>query len=371
MLGSLVQSLKWYCFSSEIPFGDGMHPFDPTSLRLFVAVCEERNIALAAQREAIVPSAVSKRIAQMEAQAGTPLLTRGRRGVAITPAGETLWRYAREALQLLERMQAELTAYAEGVQGQVRVFASMSALAQFLPADVGRFARDYAQVRVSMEEREIWDVVRGVEEGRADIGVCWDAVDLGRLQCFDYRRDRLAVVLPAGHPLAGRKSLRFADTLDHEHVDILGRSIMKTTQQRQAAIAGKPLRTRLQVATVDAACRIVAAQLALAIVPREEARLFEQPLGLAVVPLADDWAERRFVLAVRDAAALAPAARLLLDSLRAGAAAAPPPPLTAGSAKAAAAAPQASAAKARAPRGVPTATAPPPAAARRRAPRRA
>ncbi len=296
-----------------------MHPFDPTSLRLFVAVCEERNIALAAQREAIVPSAVSKRIAQMEAQAGTPLLARGRRGVALTPAGETLWRYAREALQLLDRMQAELTAYAEGVQGQVRVFASMSALAQFLPEDVGRFARDYAQVRVSMEEREIWEVVRGVEEGRADIGVCWDAVDLGRLQCFAYREDRLAVVLPAGHALAGRRRLRFADTLDHEHVDILGRSIMKTTQQRQAAIAGKPLRTRLQVATVDAACRIVAAQLALAIVPREEARLFEQPLGLAVVPLADDWARRRFVLAVRDANALAPAARLLLDSLRAGA----------------------------------------------------
>jgi DNA-binding transcriptional LysR family regulator len=176
MLGRTLESLKWYVFFFRVPFRDVMHPYDPTSLRLFVAVCEERNIALAAQREAIVPSAVSKRIAQMEAQAGTPLLARGRRGVAVTAAGETLWRYAREALQLLDRMQAELTAYAEGVQGQVRVFASMSALAQFLPADVGRFARDHAQVRVSMEEREIWEVVRGVEEGRADIGVCWDAV---------------------------------------------------------------------------------------------------------------------------------------------------------------------------------------------------
>lgn len=349
-----------------------MHPYDPISLRLFVAVCEERNIALAAQREAIVPSAVSKRIAQMEAQAGTPLLARGRRGVAITPAGETLWRYAREALQLLDRMQAELTAYAEGVQGQVRVFASMSALAQFLPADVGRFARDYARVRVSLEEREIWEVVRGVEEGRADIGVCWDAVDPGRLQRFAYREDRLAVVLPAGHALVGRKRLRFADTLDHEHVDILGRSIMKTTQQRQAAIAGKPLRTRLQVATVDAACRIVAAQLALAIVPREEARLFEQPLGLAVVPLADAWAKRRFVLAVRDAKALAPAARLLLDSLRDSARAAPP--LTPGSAKAAGAAPAGPPAwveKDPAAGAVRTGTAASSMAARRRAPRRA
>lgn len=299
------------------------HPFDPISLRLFVAVCEERNIALAAQREAIVPSAVSKRIAQMEAQAGTPLLERGRRGVGVTPAGETLWRYARESLQLLERMQSELGAFAQGVQGHVRVFASKSALAQFLPQDVGSFARRYEHVRVSIEEREIWEVVRGVEEGRADLGVCWDAVELGRLQGLPYHQDQLAVVLPAGHPLAARKQLLFADTLDHEHVDILGRSIMKTLQERHAAIAGKRMRYRIQVATVDAACRIVAAQLALAIVPREEARIFEQPLGLAVRPLRDTWARRRFVIAVRDAKALSPAARLLLDSLRASARAQP------------------------------------------------
>jgi hypothetical protein len=36
----------------------------------------------------------------------------------------------------------------------------------------------YLDVRVSLEEHEIWEVVRGVEEGRADIGVCWDAVDV-------------------------------------------------------------------------------------------------------------------------------------------------------------------------------------------------
>ncbi len=44
--------------------------------RLFIAVCEERNIANAAKREAIVPSAVSKRISQMEQEAGVQLLER-------------------------------------------------------------------------------------------------------------------------------------------------------------------------------------------------------------------------------------------------------------------------------------------------------
>lgn len=300
-----------------------MRSFDPTSLRLFIAVCEERNIAAAAKREAIVPSAVSKRIAQMEDEAGVQLLERGRRGVAITVAGETLWRYARESLQLMDRMQAELGALAQGVQGHVRVFGSMSAVAQFLPEDVSDFARRYRDVRVSFEEREIWEVVRGVEEGRADIGVCWNAVDLRGLRSFNYRRDHLAVVLHPAHVLARRRSLRFEDTLDHEHVDIVARSIMKATQQSAAAAAGKQLRYRIQVSTVDAACRIVAADLALAIVPREEASAIQQALKLKVVPLRNAWAKRQFVVCVRSAQALSVPAQLLLDSLRASAAAAP------------------------------------------------
>jgi DNA-binding transcriptional LysR family regulator len=302
---------------SAISNRDGrVRAFDPVTLRLFVAVCEEGNIAAAAEREAIAPSAVSKRISQIEADTGATLLERGRRGVALTPAGEVLWRYARESLALLDRMQAELSAFAEGVQGQVRVFASMSAIAQFLPADVSEFARRYERVRVTFEEREIWEVVRGVEEGRADLGVCWDAVDLRGLQAFPYHEDRLAAVLYPGHPLATRKRLQFEDTIDFEHVDIADRSIMKAMQEGHAAAAGKRMRYRIQVSTVAAACRIVAADLALAIVPAEEARSMARDLGIHVVPLANAWASRRFVITVRDPEALSVPARLLLDSLR-------------------------------------------------------
>jgi DNA-binding transcriptional LysR family regulator len=292
-----------------------MRSFDPVSLRLFVAVCEERNIASAAKRAAIVPSAVSKRISQMEAEAGVQLLERGRRGVTVTAAGEVLWRYARESLQLLDRMQAELGAFADGVQGYVRVFASKSAVAQVLPGDVSLFAKTYRDVRVSLEEREIWDVVRGVEEGRADIGVCWDAVDLRGLKTYPYHRDRLAVVVHPDHPLASRETVAFEETIDYEHVDIVARSIMQATQQRAAAAAGKQMRYRIQVSTVDAAYRVVAAQLALAIVPQEEASAIQQTLGLKVIPLSNDWAQRQFVIAVRNKGLSLPA-QLLLESLQ-------------------------------------------------------
>lgn len=148
-----------------------MRNFDPISLRLFIAVCEERNIANAAKREAIVPSAVSKRISQMEDEAGVQLLERGRRGVMVTAAGEVLCRYARESLQLLDRMQAELGAFANGVQGHVRVFASKSAVAQVLPEDISLFAKRYRDVRVSLEEREIWKSCAVSRKG-APISAC-------------------------------------------------------------------------------------------------------------------------------------------------------------------------------------------------------
>jgi DNA-binding transcriptional LysR family regulator len=293
-----------------------MQSFDPISLRLFIAVCEERNIANAAKREAIVPSAVSKRISQMEQEAGVQLLERGRRGVTVTAAGEALCRYARESLQLLDRMQAELGAFADGVQGHVRVFASKSAVAQVLPEDISLFAQRYRDVRVSLEEREIWEVIRGVEEGRADIGVCWNAVDLRGLRTFPYHRDQLAVVVHPDHPLAKRTSVSFEDTIDFEHVDIVARSIMQTMQRSVAAAAGKQMRYRIQVSTVDAAYRIVAAQLAVAIIPQQEASIIQQTLGLKVIPLSNDWAKRQFVVAVRDKGLSRPA-QLLLDSLQA------------------------------------------------------
>ena len=83
------------------PIGMARH-FDPVTLRLFIAVCEERNIARAAEREAIVASAVSKRIAAIEAEIGAPLLVRGRRGDRTHAAGQALLRQAREVLGAMD-----------------------------------------------------------------------------------------------------------------------------------------------------------------------------------------------------------------------------------------------------------------------------
>ena len=291
--------------------------FDPVSLRLFVAVCEERNIARAAEREAIVPSAISKRIAAIEEDIGSPLLKRGRRGIEPTAAGQALLTRARDILASMERLHAELAEFASGVRGSVRVFASLSVLSEFLPDDIGSCLAQHASVRVSLEERLSPDIVRGVREGAADFGVCWDASDLSGLELARYRADRLSVVVPAGHALASRKRVHFADTLDFPQVDVQPGSIMQAMLARYAALAGRVINRRIQVSTFEAASRSVAANLGIAIIPQESARAYAKALNLRVQPMADAWAKRRFVICLRSREGLSPAARLLVDHLSA------------------------------------------------------
>jgi DNA-binding transcriptional LysR family regulator len=298
--------------------------FDPLTLRLFIAVCEEGNIARAAAREALVPSALSKRIAAVEAQIGAPLLQRGRRGVTPTAAGEALLRQARDLLGLMARMQAELSEFGTGVQGSVRVLASVSVLAEQLPDDLASFLAEHQAVRISIDERLSHEIVRSVREGAADLGVLWqpaaerpgDPPDVSGLQCTPYRSDHLCVALPPGHALAGAAALRFEQTLDHAAVGVAPGGLMDTLLRRQAALAGRSPGYRIQVSSLDAACRIVAAGLGLAVLPREATTPHALASGLVMVPLAEDWAERRFVVCTRPEAMLGATTRLLVAHLQ-------------------------------------------------------
>jgi DNA-binding transcriptional LysR family regulator len=290
--------------------------FDPTTLRLFVAVCEERNIARAAEREAIVASAVSKRIAAIESDIGAPLLVRGRRGIEPTAAGQTLLRQAREVLSSMARMHAELSDFATGAQGSVRVVAAPSVLAEHLADDIGAFLARHPKVRVSLDERVSPEIVRSVREGAAELGVLWDLSDLSGLATLPYREDRLCLAAPRGHALAKRKRIAFADALPHVTVSVAPGGMMDRLLQREAARLGATLVNRIQVSGMDAAARIVAAGLGPAILPREAVAQHAAASGLSLVPLTDAWAQRRFVVCVRADGAASAATRLLAESLR-------------------------------------------------------
>lgn len=295
-------------------------PIDPLTLRLYVAVCEEGHIARAADREALVASAVSKRLAALEAELGVTLLVRHRRGVELTPAGEALLRRARELLDGMGQLRAEVGAYARGMQGSLRVLASASLLADRLPEDLARHVAAEPGVRLQLDERSGPEIVRGVREGHADLGVLWDVADLSGLQTRPYRRDQLCVAMLPTHPWAGRPGLRYADCIEAITLNVAPGGLMDVLLRRQAALIGRLPAHRIQVAGPDAACRVVAAGLGMAIVPHGSALPHVEAGRIRLVPLLEPWASRRFVICSRPDAQTSAVARRLCEHLEAAAA---------------------------------------------------
>src|SRR5215471_11863944 len=120
---------------------------DLTTLRLFLAICEERNLTRAAAREGIAASAVSKRMNDFELASGVSLFTRMSKGMELTSAGEALLHHARVTLLNVEKIAAELGEYSRGVRGHVRMLANLSAIVQFLLEDLSRFFDAHQSLR--------------------------------------------------------------------------------------------------------------------------------------------------------------------------------------------------------------------------------
>lgn len=197
---------------------------------------------------------------------------RKRHGVAPTPAGQSLLEHARGMLAGAARIERDMQAFASGVRGQVRILASASAMAESL-------------------------------------------ADIGNLQHRGYRSDHLCMAVPAGHPLASSTSLRIEQTLDYGHVSLPVSSAVQVMLQRAAARIGRSVNHRVIVSNFEAALRVVRAGLAISLVPREVAELHARAWGLKLIPMAEPWARRRFIICFRDAQALSPAAQLLVDHL--------------------------------------------------------
>ncbi|MEJ8846086.1 LysR substrate-binding domain-containing protein [Variovorax rhizosphaerae] len=296
-----------------------MRDLDLTTLRMFVSVCESRNIARAAELHNIVASAISKRLLLLEDAAGHRLIERHRRGVAPTAAGEILLEHARAMLASADRVARDMADYGAGVRGQVRVLATVSSIAEFLPDDIADFLQQPAHrdIRIDIEEAQSRDLVRGLREGIAPLGVCWDAADLEGFQTRPYRHDHLAIIAHPKHPIARLKRCAFEQTLDFDHVGLPASTAVHTMLGRAAAIIGKPINYRAVVSTFDASLRCVRANLGIAVVPSEVALPVAGSFGIKVSMLTDKWAQRQFALCFQDEKRLSPAAKLLVGHLEA------------------------------------------------------
>jgi DNA-binding transcriptional LysR family regulator len=291
--------------------------FDLTDLRLFCDVVDEGSITAGAEKSALALAAASTRIRNMEATLGAALLTRSRQGVTPTPAGRMLLKHARGMLGQAARLREDLSAFAGGLSGEVRLLANTNALTEFLPEALSSFLAAHPHVSVDLEERLSDEIVGLIAEGVGDVGIVAGTVDVGALQTHPFRSDRFVVVAAPGHPLARRGRVSFAEVLDYDVVGLERSSSLQRFLVGKAAREGRPLKARVQLRSFDAVCRLVEAGVGVGVVPQTTARRAAKTMSLAVIDLADDWALRELTIVVRAEAELRPYARELVDSLKA------------------------------------------------------
>lgn len=291
--------------------------FDLTDLRLFCDVVDEGSITAGAEKSALALAAASTRIRNLEATLGAVLLTRSRQGVTPTPAGRMLLKHARGLLGQAARMREDLSTFAGGLSGEVRLLANTNALTEFLPEALSSFLAAHPHVSVDLEERLSDEIVGLIAEGVGDVGIVAGTVDVGALRTYPFRSDRFVVVAAPGHPLARRGRVSFAEVLEYDVVGLERSSSLQRFLASKAARAGRPLKSRVQLRSFDAVCRLVEAGVGVGVVPQTTARRAEKTMSLAVIELADDWALRELNIVVRADDELRPYARELVESLRA------------------------------------------------------
>ncbi|HWZ49262.1 MAG TPA: LysR family transcriptional regulator [Herbaspirillum sp.] len=288
---------------------------DLTSLRLFVAVCQERNIARAAEREFIAPSAVSRRIAEIEAIIGLPVIHRESRGISVTPVGETVLRHAQAVIGSIEAMGAELSQFSSGAKGKVRLVGNLSAIVQFLPEDIAAFQRVFPNVDIDLEEQSSANVMRSILARAADLGICNAIAGADQFQQLPYRTDRLFLMVPGNHVLSSAVAVGLADIVNESFVGLDSESALTQLLAQEAADLGAALNIKIRVSSLDALCRMVHVGLGIAVVPQQIGEMYIDTLDVRLVPIRDPWAVRHLIVIFRDYEQLTATAASLVNFL--------------------------------------------------------
>lgn len=275
---------------------------DLVSLSLFLRTVENRSLSKAADQSHIALSAASRRIAMLEEQLGVRLLDRSSRGAEPTPAGEALAFHARQMLREADRLKADLSDYAKGLRGIVRLYANTSALSQYLPYGLASFATSCPDIKVEVQERLSFEIIKALKDRIVDVGVAFpDDKTIDGLVCHPYKVDHLVAVMPRTCNVSA-KELHLVDLLDMDLVVLESNTAMLRLLEDAAASEGKPLRLRVQVKSFEAICKLIDAGLGVGILPLVAAQALGHGLHLKLVPLKDAWATRQMYVCVRDEA---------------------------------------------------------------------
>ena len=263
-------------------------------LRTFKTVADLKSFSLAAQHLRLSQPSVSYQVKELEEALSLPLLDRLGKQVRLTEAGSVLYSYARRTLDVLDEAALALEELRGIKRGSLRVGASTTVGIYLLPAALGAFKKLHPGLVISLEIGSRVRVQEQVLNHELDLAVVGPALKDPDLAILPFLTDKLVVVAPAGHKLAGRRGLDLKDLGDQPFVMRETASGSRSSFEKAARKAGMKLNVAMELGSNGAIKHAVESGLGLAVLSRyacalelSSGRLFE--LDVRGFPIRRDW----------------------------------------------------------------------------------
>ena len=276
---------------------------DILHLHYFLEVARQKSFTRASQTLRVSQPSISKVVKTLENELNATLFERSSREVELTDAGKIVFARASQVVDEFHSLTVELGDVFQVRKGEITIGLPPMVGARFFPGVIGRFRQIYPQVQVKLIEVGSNQVEIGVDEGSLDLGVVALPVGKDNYETFPFVSERLQVVVPAGHRLAGETELTLEQLRDEEFVlykdDFsLYDHILKECRQK-----GFFPRLACQSSQWDFIVEMVGAGLGIALLPEticremDKRRFCSIPLTEPVIPwnLAVIWKRGKYL----------------------------------------------------------------------------
>lgn len=192
--------------------------FDLRQLEAFISVVDNGGFSAASRVLHLSQAAVSERIANLEYTVGMRLLDRSPREIRITSVGRRFYTLARQLLEHREAVRLELSELAGVVRGTLNIGASNIPGEYILPSLLPRFCTEHPQVELNMRIHDSNEIMEYVHSGEVEVGVIGARPAEKYFSVEQLWNDRLLLVVPGNHRLAGRKRINLGEIADDSFI---------------------------------------------------------------------------------------------------------------------------------------------------------
>ena len=185
-------------------------------LRYFDEVARAGSIRHAAERLHIAPSAINRRIQDLEEELGQPLFERLPRGMRLTAAGELFAQYVRSRAADLDKVRSEIEDLQGLRRGSINLVASQALAPSVMPKVVADFRRRHTLVDFKVSIGDHVQALAALRAFETELVLVFNLAAEADIEVLARFEQRVVATMHRSHPLAQRTGgLRLRECLDY------------------------------------------------------------------------------------------------------------------------------------------------------------